>query len=118
MKARTKFDLNNTSTAALHFTSCRRKSTKQKQESSASLKSNSFPTFDCFHQYSKLFPIMSESDDLLELEQIQLKQLQLETKFLSKIPILKSPQDSNVTEFITQADDVFNKLKYSDDMRL
>ncbi|CAF2669008.1 unnamed protein product [Rotaria sp. Silwood2] len=118
MKTRTKFDLNNTLTAALHFTSCRRKSTKQKQESSVSLKSNSLPTSDSFPQYSKLFPIMSESDDLLELEQIQLKQLQLETKILSKIPIFKSSQESNVTEFLTPADDTFSKLKYSDHIRL
>ncbi|CAF2902406.1 unnamed protein product [Rotaria sp. Silwood2] len=98
MKTRTKFDLNNTSTAALHFTSCRRKSAKQKQESSISLKSNSLSTSDSFHQYSKLFPIMSELDDLLELEQIKLKQLQLETKISSKIPIFKSSQESNVTD--------------------
>ncbi|CAF4826124.1 unnamed protein product, partial [Rotaria sp. Silwood2] len=75
-------------------------------------------TSDSFPQYSKLFPIMSESDDLLELEQIQLKQLQLETNILSKIPIFKSSQESNVTEFLTQAADAFNKLKYSDDIRL
>ncbi|CAF0985898.1 unnamed protein product [Rotaria sordida] len=61
---------------------------------------------------------MSEFEDLLELEQVQFKRLQLENKFLSKIPIFKSLEESDVTEFLNQADDIFNKLKYSDDKQL
>ncbi len=58
---------------------------------------------------------MSENDDILELEALRLKQLQLEEKFLSKIPSLKSSQLSDVEEFLSQVNDIFNKLQYLDD---
>jgi hypothetical protein len=80
-----------------------------KEESSSTSISNNSPSV------LNSFPKMSENDDILELEALRLKQLQLEEKFLSKIPSLKSSQLSDVEEFLSQVNDIFNKLQYLDD---
>ena len=82
-----------------------------KQES---VKTNSIPP----EFISQVTLIMTETDDLRELEEIQQRQLQIEKKFLEQIPFFKSSIGFDYNEFLVQADDVFNNLKYTDDIRL
>jgi hypothetical protein len=105
-----------TSKVNLRVCTHQRKPVKAKYESFSPLLSSY--TSNNSHQGLKSLIFMSETEEILELEQLQLKQIQLENKFLSKIPIFKSPLESDVTEFLNQADDIFNKLKYSDDLRI
>lgn len=65
-----------------------------------------------------LLPIMSDTDEDLELEEFQRKQVQLETKYLAKIPVFKSPHETNIHLFLSTAEDIFSKLKYPDAVRL
>jgi predicted KAP-like P-loop ATPase len=89
-----------------------------KQELSlSSTSSSSFPLNNP-HPVSPSPSIMDETDDILELKEHRRKQLQLEAKFLEKIPTFKSPHESHVDEFLAQAEDIFNKLDYSDDIRI
>ncbi|CAF2992096.1 unnamed protein product [Rotaria sp. Silwood2] len=57
---------------------------------------------------------MPETGDILELEEIQGKQLQLKNKILSNISIFKSPHEFDVDKFLSQSEYIFSKYKYPD----
>ncbi|CAF1367668.1 unnamed protein product [Didymodactylos carnosus] len=61
---------------------------------------------------------MIDNNDILELEEMRTKQIEIENKFLSKIPNFISPEDTNITDFISTAENIFDKLNYSDDTRV
>jgi hypothetical protein len=88
----------------------------EQEESSLTLTFTS--SFTSTHQIIESSPVMSEDDDIAELKELHYKTLQLQTRFLSKIPIFKSPRESNINKFLSKVEDIFNVLKYSDDIRL
>ena len=63
-------------------------------------------------------PTMSDAEDILELQEVQRKRSELERRFLQKIPVFKSVEDSDGQEFLAKAESVFIQLRYTDEIRL
>ena len=61
---------------------------------------------------------MSDNDDIHELQEIQRKQTEVEERFLRRIPTFIPAEESSVHDFLTAADLIFTRLRYSDEDRL
>ena len=61
---------------------------------------------------------MSDNDDIHELQEIQRKQSEVEERFLQRIPMFIPAEDANTDEFLSAADIIFTRLRYSDEDRL
>jgi hypothetical protein len=118
MNTRHTLQLTDSSITDLQLSPKRRKQAKVKDESSSSPTPSPSFTSNQTHPTSQLLPIMSEADDIIELKEIQRQVLQLENKILTKIPVFKSPHESNVDEFLSTAEEVFTTLDYPDDIRI
>ena len=80
---------------------------QQKQELYSSTISHQPATSIDFQSTFQSLPITSETDDILECKAIQRKELESENKILVKITVFKSPHETNIDEFLSQAEDIF-----------
>ena len=89
---------------------------KEKKISSSPTPSSN--TSDHSQPTGQLFRRIMENNDLSEWTEIQQKHATMEKRFLDQIPIFQSPQTNDIEEFISKAEEIFEQLKYSDEIRI